>query len=156
MLTDPTFSSEEEFSPTGNKRRRLIRRRTPTSRPGHPFPGYIKWGWRFFLTAAEAQVKELQFTDLPAPRQKHILNALRACSQWERVNGRLWLERASRKMFKTFLQWKPDGPDDRIGIRLWGETYMGLHARQTRARRAQVTAAAREDAFPVHSVIYRT
>ena len=45
---------------------------------------------------------------------------MRACSQWERVNGRLWLARASRRMFKTFLQWKPDGPEDRIGLRLWG------------------------------------
>ena len=156
MLTDPSFSSEEEFSPTGNKRRRLIRRRTPDTRPGHPFPGCIMSGWRALLTAAEAQDKELRFADLPAPRQERIRNAMRACSQWERVNGRLWLARASRRMFKTFLQWKPDGPEDRIGLRLWGETYMGLHARQTRARRAQVTAAAREDAFPVHSVIYRT
>jgi hypothetical protein len=153
MLTDPSYSSEEEPL-TPHRKKRLIRRRTPDTRPGHPFPGCIMWGWRALLTADED--KAVKFADLPAPRQERIRNAMRACSQWERVNGRLWLARASRRMFKTFLQWKPDGPEDRIGLRLWGETYMGLHARQTRARRAQVTAAAREDAFPVHSVIYRT
>ena len=154
MLTDPSYSSEEATTPVGHRKKRLIRRRTPDTRPGHPFPGCIMWGWRALLTADED--KAVKFADLPAPRQERIRNAMRACSQWERVNGRLWLARASRRMFKTFLQWKPDGPEDRIGLRLWGETYMGLHARQTRARRAQVTAAAREDAFPVHSVVYRT
>jgi hypothetical protein len=156
MLTDQSCSSEEESPPTGNQRRRLIRRKTPDSRPGYPSPEGIMGSWEAFLTDGEKGQQIRRFTQLPAPRQQEIKDKLKAGREWERVNGRLSLARPSRSMFKTFLSWEPTGSDDIDGVNLWAETFNEMRSRHTRARRAQVKELAKENYFPVRSVIYRT
>jgi hypothetical protein len=59
-------------------------------------------------------------------------------------------------MFKTFLSWEPTGSDDIDGVNLWAETFNEMRSRHTQARRAQVKELAKENYFPVRSVIYRT